>query len=99
MPRWSPRWPRRQLRSRFRPDAHLIARRARDLSWCVRGTTLGLLEDELRRERDAEQRHGEDLLRLNQEGDGDGLILIHPERGRGRGVRGLEHPDVAWRRP
>ena len=41
---------------------------------------------------------GQDLLRLDEEGDGDRLVLVHPECDGRRGVRRLEDADVARRR-
>src|SRR4051812_45913189 len=57
----------RDSASRFRLHRRLLARGARNLTPYVRGASLRLAEDELRRERDPEQRHRQDLLRLDEE--------------------------------
>ena len=72
-------------------------RLAGDLSWRIGPTTLLRLEDELGRQRHAQQCDGQDLLRLNQQGHGDRLIPVETKGDGGRGIRGLKDADVAGR--
>ena len=48
-------------------------------------------EEHLRRRQQSEDRHRQDLLRLNEKRDAGRLILVQPERGGGQGaIRGQE---------
>src|SRR6186713_1654741 len=42
------------------------------------------LQNEFGRQGNSDQRDWNDLLRLDQQGDGDGLVLIHPKSDGGR---------------